>query len=289
MVAKASYDYGASSPIARDIKNQKHKLLTHDQEIALFRRAEDGDQDAFNLLFESNLRLVFSIAAKMTVAGTFDDKYQNGALGLYHSLFKFDWRMGNKFSTYATLWIRQTIHRGAHREGIIRLPVFVKDTLTRFQRQRDRLTSKLGREVSDGEVWSSLGGKPSLINDALNASEVVSLDLPVIGETDEESSLGDFIADPRVDVEGDLIAAERSKALRAAIASLPTQQREVLTLLLYGESVNPSRRLGLTVEETGKRLGLDREHVRAIKDRAMKRLVPFMQSWNGDHGADFRL
>ncbi len=271
------------------------KLLNHSEEIDLFRQVEAGDKEAVNRLVERNLRLVFNLAR--TYRGShleIEDRVQSGVFGLFRAAQKFDWRSGNKFSTYATPWIRQCLSRSEAIQGrTIRLPTYVVDRINAFSRTCNLLRQKLQREPTDDEVWAALGIKSKESEDSLKLglriSELGLLDEPVVGEIDEDSSLGDFIADPRVDVEGDLIAAERSKALRAAIASLPAQQREVLTLLLYGESDDPSRRLGLNMKEIGDRLGITREAVRQIIGKAMWKLQFSLVSWDGDHGAGFRI
>jgi RNA polymerase primary sigma factor len=290
MSGTAPLDFNSLGQYLSEVRKSPHKLLTHEQEIDLFRKAEDGDEQVITVLMESNLRLVVQVARTHRSPLDLEDRIQNGNLGLRHAISKFDWRNGTKFSTYATWWIRQALYRCDNLQGrTIRLPTHVADKESKFNGAYHRLVGKLQREPTDSEVWTALGGKPPLADAALATRELISLDTPVNESADGEETLGDFIADPSVDLESDLMAAERSKALRAAMASLPAQQRDVLMFLLYGESDDPSRRLGLNMKEIGDRLGITREAVRQIIGKAMWKLRPMLISWDGERPQCTRL
>ena len=171
-------------------------LLTAEEEVFLAQRIEKGDEQARKQLIEANLRLVVSIAKKYVGRGmSFLDLIQEGNMGLMKAVEKFDYKKGNKFSTYSTWWIRQAITRGiADTAKTIRVPVHMVETINKTLRMSRNLLQELGREPTSEEIAERLGTTKQKVEEALEISrDPVSMDSP-IGE-EEDSSLGDFIED----------------------------------------------------------------------------------------------
>ena len=240
------------------------------QRPALERQVRAG-QDAFNHFVSANLRLVVNIAAKYsnrTKLGL-DELIQEGNLGLIRAVEKFDWRKGFKFSTYATWWIRQAIQRGiASSERTIRLPVAMHDAVVKIRAARSRLESELGREPSIEELGEATRLTPEKVQDALDHTRsVASLDRQV-GDEDDSSELGDFVAveqDSFVDELGD--RELRSELLTAVEKELDERSAYVLTRRFGLDGREP-----LTLDALGKELDISRESVRKIEGRALETL-----------------
>ena len=241
------------------------------KERAAAERKVRAGQDAFNHFVSANLRLVVNIAAKYsnrTKLGL-DELIQEGNLGLIRAVEKFDWRKGFKFSTYATWWIRQAIQRGiASSERTIRLPVAMHDAVVKIRAARSRLESELGREPSIEELGEATRLTPEKVQDALDHTRsVASLDRQV-GDEDDSSELGDFVAveqDSFVDELGD--RELRSELLTAVEKELDERSAYVLTRRFGLDGREP-----LTLDALGKELDISRESVRKIEGRALETL-----------------
>jgi len=171
-------------------------MITHEREVELAKRIEQGDRDAMKQFVLANLRLVVSIAKRYVGRGlTLLDLIQEGNIGLIRAVQRYDWRRGHRFSTHATWWIRQAISRAVADKGrTIRLPVYVNTALNRIRRERQRLLQELGREPTEQELADATGLDPIRMIELQSAPGApVSLELPV-GE-DEEQELGDVLAD----------------------------------------------------------------------------------------------
>ena len=240
----------------------RHRLLTRQEEIELAKAIEAGDEAAKRRMIECNLRLVVSIARRCAGTGLpLSDMVQEGNLGLVRAVEKFDWRLGFKFSTYATWWIRQAIARGAADRGAraIRLPVHVDEQVSRLRRTQTRLYERIGEEPSDQTLAAELGLPVQRIGQLKDVAQTVtSLDAPV---GDDGAALGDFLEDDSAPGPDDLAARAAGRhALHRALADLPVRQRQVL-VLRFGLDTGEPR----TLEEVGALLGCSRERARQLE------------------------
>jgi RNA polymerase primary sigma factor len=250
---------------------RRYPLLRPDEEIELAQRIERGDLEAKERLVNSNLRLVVSVARKYQGLGDLCllDLIQEGILGLIRAAEKFDWRKGFRFSTYATLWIRQAIQRGlADRGRTIRLPVNVAQRERKVATAERRLQGELGREPTLEEVARAAALSPEEVDDIREASRVVtSLDRPV-GE-DGETALGDLLGDERAEPQEEVEVALLEQQVREIVGQLPEMEREVIRLR-YGLN---GHRDPLPLTGVGRALGVSPERVKAIEERALEQLA----------------
>ncbi len=247
----------------------KISLLTLDEEQELSRRVADGDEQAKNILAESNLRLVVSIAKRYVGRGLlFLDLIQEGNIGLMKAVEKFDYDKGYKFSTYATWWIRQAITRAlADQARTIRVPVHMVETINKMARIERQMTLELNREPTDLELSKKMGLSVEKIAEIRKISQdPVSLETP-IGEEDD-SHLGDFLADERTMSPEEFATYEILKdELREVLDTLTVREKEVLELR-FGLFDGSSH----TLEEVGKQFKVTRERIRQIEAKALRKL-----------------
>ncbi|HWV85724.1 MAG TPA: sigma-70 family RNA polymerase sigma factor [Capillimicrobium sp.] len=249
----------------------RYPLLTAAQEIELAKRIERGDLAAKEQLVNHNLRLVVSIARRYpaTEQMALLDLIQEGMLGLIRAAEKFDWRKGFRFSTYATLWIRQAIQRGiADRARTIRLPTNVEQRERKVARARAELTLRLGREPTDEELAEAAGLSLDRIHELDAAARVVtSLDRPV--ETGADATIGDLLPAAGDDI-GDELHIELSReAVRRTVDELADPEREVIKLR-YGIGGDGTPH---TLTAIGERLGMSAERVRTVEKRGLQQLA----------------
>ena len=247
----------------------RHRLLTRQEEIELAQAIEAGDEAAKRRMIECNLRLVVSIARRCARSGLpLSDMVQEGNLGLVRAVEKFDWRLGFKFSTYATWWIRQAIARGAADRGAraIRLPVHVDEQVNRLRRTQSRLYERIGEEPSDQTLAAELRLPAQRIGQLKDVAQTVtSLDAPI---GDDGAALGDFLEDDAAPGPDDLAAQAAGRhALHRALRDLPVRQRQVL-VLRFGLDAGEPR----TLEEVGAMIGCSRERARQLERAGLSAL-----------------
>ena len=248
---------------------RRFALLSAEEEVELAKRVEAGDRNAKDLMVNSNLRLVVSIARRYYGHQlALLDLIQEGILGLIRAVEKFDWRRGYKFSTYATWWIRESIERGiANRARTIRMPIHMVERERKMMRVERELAMRLGREPTDAEVASASHLSLKHVGEVRRAPRtVVSLDAP-LGD-DDASSLADRIASHQEEPVEEVELSLRKQSLRKAISALPDEEREIVELR-YGMAGTEPR----TIEQLVRDLGLSRDRVRKIEKRALARLA----------------
>jgi len=251
----------------RDVS--RHELITPEREKELGARAQKGDQEAIQELARANLRFVISVAKKYQNRGvSLTDLIQEGNVGLVTAARKFDPEQGVKFISYAVWWIRQAILASLANHGrAVRVPLNRASDLARIFREKERLKQEKGREPTTDELAEATNLTPELVESlqTLNAAEI-RLDAP-IGDSEDSQLVERFIteeaAEPEVEVEGRLL----TETITDALSTLEARDAKVLRLYfgLEGEREH-------TLEEIGNMLGVTRERIRQLRDRALRRL-----------------
>jgi RNA polymerase nonessential primary-like sigma factor len=258
---------------------RKTPLLTFEEEQALAKRVEEGDQEARGKMIQSNLRLVVSIGKRYINRGLpFSDIIEEGNLGLIRAVEKFQYERGFRFSTYASWWIRQSIERAiANQVRIIRLPVHVAEMANAYSRTVRKLTQELGREPFNEEVAKKMKITLNRVRTLSQVTrETYSLDMLISGEGDE--TLKDVVSDentPSPSATSD--ERLRSQYLGEWISGLPATERSVIEMR-YGLNHTSQR----TLDSIGRQFGITRERVRQIENQAIRKLRNYTRSKNID-------
>ena len=263
-------EYNLDDPVRMYLKEiGQIRLLTAEEEVELAKRVAEGDPEAKGKLTEANLRLVVSIAKKYSGRGLHIlDLIQEGNTGLIRAVDKFDWTKGNKFSTYATWWIRQAITRAiADQARTIRVPVHMVEVINKATRCNRKLVQELGREPTVEEIARELNLPVEKIIEAnRTAADTLSLDTPVGDE--EDTSIGSFVEDERTPGPADATSnAMLAEALKEILDTLTEREADVLKMRfgMYDGRTH-------TLEEVGQIFGVTRERIRQIENKAIRKL-----------------
>ena len=247
----------------------RYPLLTAAEEVELAQRIERGDLEAKDRMINSNLRLVISQARRFQGQGLpMGDLVQEGMLGLIRAVEKFDWRKGFKFSTYAVLWIKQSIQRGLSNSGTtIRIPVHIGQRERKVKKNERELAVKLGRQPTDAEIAEATALPEDQVREALQLTKnLASLDQSV--SEDGDTALGDLLPSERPQPEEEVVDALGNARVRELVGELPDEERNLVTLRFGLAGDEPA-----SLREAGTQLGLSTQVTRRLEEQALRRLA----------------
>ncbi len=264
---KASFEEGSLDQYLRDIS--AYPLISREEEAELARRIRVGDQDALDKLVRSNLRFVVSVAKKYQNQGvSLSDLINEGNLGLIRAAHKFDETKGIKFISYAVWWIRQAILQAlAEQSRIVRVPLNRAGTLHRIGKRANALLQELGREATHAEIADGMDITEEEVAKTMSISQVhLSLDAPLT--PGEDNRLLDYLPDTNhATPDEQTFEKALTEAIEESLGSLKERESRILRLYFGIDGAEP-----MTLEEIGSLLGITRERVRQIKEKALSRL-----------------
>lgn len=252
-------------------KISKFPVLTSEEEKELARQASLGDKEAKIKLIQSNLRLVINIARKSIHVSKLSmaDLIQEGNLGLIAALDKYNWKLGYKFSTYATWWIKQAMFKAISEQShCMKIPVYIQETLSKYKKIKNSLEQKYNCQIKPAVVADKMGISENKINTFLNAfTKSLSIENSLDAVDDKQLNLSEIIEDVKQNVEIKIENEELKKDIKKALSILKEKEQEVITLR-FGLEDNGKK----TLEEIGNIYGVTKECIRQIEKRAIRKI-----------------
>lgn len=252
-------------------KISKYPVLSGEEEKELAKLAAEGNNDAKTKLIQSNLRLVARIAKKSIHSSglSMADLIQEGNIGLMVALDKFNYKLGYKFSTYATWWIKQAMFKAISEQShCMKIPVYIQETLSKYKKVKHSLEQKYNCQVKPSVVADKIGISEDKINTFLNAfTKSLSIENSMTNDEDKNLSLSDIIEDVKQNVEKDVEAEELRCDIIHSLDVLKQKEQEVIVLRFGLEDNNKK-----TLEEIGNIYGVTKECIRQIEKRAIRKI-----------------
>ncbi|HIS54434.1 TPA: RNA polymerase sigma factor RpoD/SigA [Candidatus Galligastranaerophilus gallistercoris] len=252
-------------------KISKYPVLSTEEEKELARLSSLGDNNAKTKLIQSNLRLVINIARKSIHISKLSmaDLIQEGNLGLMVALDKYNWKLGYKFSTYATWWIKQAMFKAISEQShCMKIPVYIQETLSKYKKIKNSLEQKYNCQIKPSIVADKMGISENKINTFLNAfTKSLSIENSLDAADDKQLNLSEIIEDVKQNVEKEIESEELKKDIKKALNILKEKEREVITLR-FGLEDSGKR----TLEEIGNIYGVTKECIRQIEKRAIRKI-----------------
>lgn len=252
-------------------KISKYPVLSTEEEKELARLSSLGDNNAKTKLIQSNLRLVINIARKSIHVSKLSmaDLIQQGNLGLMVALDKYNWKLGYKFSTYATWWIKQAMFKAISEQShCMKIPVYIQETLSKYKKIKNSLEQKYNCQIKPSIVADKMGISENKINTFLNAfTKSLSIENSLDAADDKQLNLSEIIEDVKQNVEKEIESEELKKDIKKALNILKEKEREVITLR-FGLEDSGKR----TLEEIGNIYGVTKECIRQIEKRAIRKI-----------------
>ena len=256
-------------------KISKYPVLTPTKEKELAKLCAQGDENAKKELIQANLRLVFNVAKKSIHSTSLSmcDLIQEGNMGLMAAVDKFNWKLGYKFSTYATWWIKQAMFKAISEQSYsMKIPVYIQETLSKYKKVKSSLEQKYGCSVKNSEIAKEIGYSEEKIDLFLNSyTRALSLETGFEAQKDScgsrDMSLSEIIEDEKQNVEKDIIDKQLKHDIICALECLKSREKEVITLR-FGLKEGTRK----TLEEIGNLYGVTKECIRQIEKRAIKKI-----------------